>query len=107
MAVEPLSMCYLSAADKPLRWAHAHTCNSRHHYPVVEPTAHAESATFYGRDGSYQGSAFTYGNQRTFTNNRGEFTGSSITTATRRHFTIATAISGARSRGRALQPIIR
>jgi hypothetical protein len=69
----------LSAADKPLRWAHAHTCNSRHHYPVVGPTAHAESATFYGRDGSYQGSAFTYGNQRTFTNNRGEFTGSSIT----------------------------
>src|SRR5207237_8326655 len=97
----------LSTSSKRLTWARAHTCSSRHHSPAVAPTAHAESATFYGRDGSYQGSAFTYGNQRTFTNIRGEFTGSSITTATRRHFTIATAISGARSRGRALQPIIR
>jgi hypothetical protein len=41
---------------------------------------HSEPATnFYGRYGSYQGSAFTYGNQKTFTNSRGEFAGSSIT----------------------------
>jgi opacity protein-like surface antigen len=47
---------------------------------LVSPAAHAEPATsFYGRDGSYAGSAFTYGNQKTFTNNRGEFSGTSIT----------------------------
>jgi hypothetical protein len=74
----------------------------------LSPTAQSEPVTnFYGRDGSYQGSAFTHGNQKTITNERGEFAARRSRTATRRHFTIATAISRARSRGRALQPIIR
>jgi hypothetical protein len=47
---------------------------------LAATAAHGEPATnFYGRDGSYAGSAFTHGNQRTFTNSRGEFSGSSIT----------------------------
>jgi hypothetical protein len=47
---------------------------------LAATAAHGEPATnFYGRDGSYAGSAFTHGNQHTFTNSRGEFSGSSIT----------------------------
>jgi len=47
---------------------------------LAATAAHGEPATnFYGRDGSYAGSALTHGNQQTFTNSRGEFSGSSIT----------------------------
>jgi len=50
-------------------------------YPQLLSPAHSEPATtFYGRDGSYQGSAFTYGNQRTFS---GKLRALAVTAATR------------------------
>jgi hypothetical protein len=70
--------------------------------PLLSAAAHSEpAATFYGRDGSYQGTVHTYGNQRTFTNTRGEFIGSSITHGnTTAYFDNAGKFQGTSSRAR-------